>query len=363
MTAKARRKQSDAPPPPREPVRRLRAYVPGEQPADRGIIKLNTNEFPYPPAAEVIEAVRREAAASLRLYPNPTAAPLREALAEELSVGPDWILVGNGSDEILRLVFQAYVGPGDRVAAADPTYSLYPVLAAMFEGRFAAHRTDPEGALPEALFKARARLFVIANPNPPLGALYSIRDLARLAQKRNSLLLIDEAYVAFAPCDCLSLAREHPNVVILRTFSKSHALAGMRVAYAVGRPAAIASLNKIRDSYNVNRVSQAAALAALRAKKYYKRKAEEIVATRERLRRALREMGYRVPRSSGNFVFARSGDGRRMMESLRERRILVRHFDEPGLRDGTRITIGTPQETDQLLAALRQIPAPQEAKP
>jgi histidinol-phosphate aminotransferase len=249
------------------------------------------------------------------------------------------------------------------VAAADPTYSLYPVLAAMFEGRFAAHRTDPEGALPEALFKARARLFVIANPNPPLGALYSIRDLARLAQKRNSLLLIDEAYVAFAPCDCLSLAREHPNVVILRTFSKSHALAGMRVAYAVGRPAAIASLNKIRDSYNVNRVSQAAALAALRAKKYYKRKAEEIVATRERLRRALREMGYRVPRSSGNFVFARSGDGRRMMESLRERRILVRHFDEPGLRDGTRITIGTPQETDQLLAALRQIPAPQEAKP
>jgi histidinol-phosphate aminotransferase len=355
--------KNDFPPPPRDAVRNMEAYVPGEQPADPDIVKLNTNEFPYPPPESVLEAVRKEAADSLRKYPNPACAPLRRALAEECGVPPEWIFVGNGSDEVLRLVFQAYLEPGDEVAAADPTYSLYPVLAAMFEARYVEHPAGPDGELPDSLFEASPRVFVIANPNPPIGALYPAGELARLAEKRGSLLVIDEAYVAFAERDCADMVREHPNVLVSRTFSKSHALAGLRIGYAISRPGTIEALDKIRDSYNVNRVSQAAALAALGAKDYYRAKAKEIAGTRERLRDGLLAMGYEVPRSSGNFLFVRCGDGKRLLNALRKCKILARHFDSPGLRDGARITIGTPEEIDRLLDALRHIPIVPEKTP
>ncbi|MCX7014725.1 MAG: histidinol-phosphate transaminase [Candidatus Sumerlaeota bacterium] len=354
---------SNRPPLPREAVRRLTAYTPGEQPSDLNIIKLNTNEFPYPPAPEAVDAVRREAAQTLRRYPNPTCAPLRQALAAEFGVEPARVFVGNGSDEILRLIVQAYAGPGDTLAIADPTYSLYPVLADMFEACVETHATDDEGALPESLFHTRARLILIGNPNPPLGAQYSLAEMERLADLRDSLVLIDEAYAAFAPFDCMELARRRPNVVVARTFSKSHGLAGMRVGYAVGRPEVIEALDKIRDSYNVNRVSQAAALAALRAKDYYSARIREMVRTRERLRAALLGLRCRAPRSAANFLFARCGDGRRLLDALRERRILVRFFDLPGLRDGCRISIGTPEETDALIAALQEILPFPEARP
>jgi histidinol-phosphate aminotransferase len=339
-------------PPPREAVRRLSPYTPGEQPSDPDIVKLNTNEFPYPPAPEVVEAVRREAGEALRRYPNPTCAPLRQALAEECGVAPENILVGNGSDEILRLLFQAYIGPGDEVAVTDPTYSLYPVLAEMFEGRLATCAPSDGNLLGEEIFSAQARLFVVANPNPPLGTLYEAADLERLAGKSDRLLVIDEAYVAFAPRDCLALAREHPNVAISRTFSKSHGMAGLRVGYIVACREIIGWLDRIRDSYNVNRVSQAAALAALEARDYYAPKIREMVETRERLREELTSRGFDVSPSAANFLFARSGDGRRTMESLRKQGVLVRYFDEPGLRDGVRISVGTPQEIDCLLKAL-----------
>ncbi len=352
--------KNDSPPAPREAVRNMRAYVPGEQPNDPDIVKLNTNEFPYPPPESVLEAVRKEASDSLRQYPNPTAAPLRRALAETCCVPPEWILVGNGSDEVLRLIFHAYLEPGAEIAATDPTYSLYPVLAAMFDAKYTEHPTGPNGELPDSLFEASPRIFAIANPNPPIGALYTQEELQRLAAKRESLLLIDEAYVAFAERDCIDMVREHPNVVVSRTFSKSHALAGLRIGYAVARPQVIEALDKIRDSYNLNRVSQGAALAALQARDYYDRKMKEIVETRERLRNELLAMGYEVPKSSGNFLFARCGDGKRLLNTLRECKILVRHFDSPAFRDGVRITIGTPGEIDRLLEELCKIPIDQE---
>lgn len=352
----------EGPPRPRRVVEEMHAYVPGEQPTDPAIVKLNTNEFPYPPAPEAIEAVRAAADETLRKYPHPTCGPLREALAAECGVDPDWVFVGNGSDEVLRLLFQAYVDPGDEVAITDPTYSLYPVLAAMFGGRLECYPTDADGNLKEAIFEASPRMFVIANPNPPLGTLYDSGTLGRLAAKRESLLIVDEAYVAFAARDCLDMVRQYPNVVISRTFSKSHGLAGMRVGYAIARPEVIKALDTLRDSYNVNRASQAAALAALGARDYYLEKAAEIVRTRESVRESLLELGYEVPRSAGNFVFARSGDGEGMMEALREENVLVRHFDDPALRDGVRITIGTPEEIDRLMEALDQIPSPREAE-
>ncbi|OPZ19607.1 MAG: Histidinol-phosphate aminotransferase [candidate division BRC1 bacterium ADurb.BinA364] len=344
---------------PRRAVREMSAYTPGEQPADPAIVKLNTNEFPYPPAPEVVEALRREATAALRLYPNPSAAPLRAALAELCGVAPERVFTGNGSDETLRYLFHAFAEPGDSIAILDPTYSLYPVLAKMFDERIEAHAAGEAPRLPESLFASRARLFVVANPNPPLGVFYPLREIARLADARpEALVAVDEAYAAFAPGDCLALARERANVLVSRTFSKSHALAGMRIGYAVAHPAVIESLDKIRDSYNINRASQAVALAALDAHGYYEAKAREIVETRERLRQALLEMGYRVPPSSGNFLFARSGDGRATLEALRKRKILVRFFDDPALRDGVRITIGSPEEIDRLIEAMRELPAP-----
>lgn len=351
-------------PRPRKTIQKMQAYVPGEQPREENIVKLNTNEFPYPPAPEVLEAIRAEATESVRRYPNPTSQLLREALSETCGLEPSNILVGNGSDENLRLLVQAYLDPGETMAVVDPTYSLYPVLAEMFDGRISSHPVDSYGHLPQGLFTNTPRMFMIANPNPPIGTQFEQADIKRLAKKHEkSLLVIDEAYVAFAGQDCLPLLREQGNVVISRTFSKSHGMAGMRVGYVAAHPAVIETLDKIRDSYNVNRVSQAAALAAVKAVDYYTEKCRMIVETRERLRDTMVGMGYEVPASAGNFIFARSGNGLATLTALRERNILVRYFDLPGLRDGVRITIGTDDETNMLIEALRQIPAPNEVKP
>jgi len=347
-----------SPPPPRKVVQKLEAYVPGEQPKVWDIVKLNTNEFPYPPAPEVLEAIRAEATEAVRRYPNPTSQPLRQVLAHQCGFAEENILVGNGSDENLRLLAQAYLEPGDALAVVDPTYSLYPVLAAMFEGRLSVHPVDSYGRLPRNLFQVSPRMFMIANPNPPIGTLFSEQDLRELADRHpQSLLVIDEAYVAFSPNDCLKLARECANVVVTRTFSKSYGMAGMRVGYVVAHRQVIETLDKIRDSYNVNRVSQAAAIAAIGAQDYYDERCRQIIATRDSLRQEMIALGYDVPASAGNFIFARSGDGRSLMEALRDRNILVRYFDLPGLRDGVRITIGTEEETARLLEALKGLRA------
>lgn len=340
----------------------MEAYTPGEQPGDPDIIKLNTNEFPYPPAPQVIDALRREidgqAGDNLRKYPNPAASALRQALAEEHGLEADWILAGNGSDEVLRLIFQAYLNPGDEVAILQPTYSLYPVLCEMFEARLTRHPAGEDGQLPESIFRGAPRVIAISNPNPPLGTFYHLGGLVRLAQETNNLLLIDEAYAAFAPHDCIGIVKRHPNVVVSRTFSKSHALAGMRVGYLIAHPDIIRQLDKIRDSYNMNRLSQAAALAALKARDYYAERIKRIIASRDFLQDELAKLGYRVPESQANFLFARSGDGKQTLEGLRKQNILVRYFDDADLRDGTRITVGTPGEIEKLLDALKNLPNP-----
>lgn len=341
-------------------IAQLEAYIPGEQPREPGYIKLNTNESPYPPAPEVLEAVRKAADEALfNKYPDPTSSALRAALAQQAGVSPSQILVGNGSDEVLRLLCHAFLRgtEGDRIGMVHPTYSLYKTLAAMFGcGTVVYDPQPPEYRIPAEVREAPVRILFIANPNPPIGTLYASGELAALAAADPTrLLVVDEAYVDFAGQDALQVFHAHENVVISRTFSKSYSLAGLRVGYVIAREPVIAQLDKVRDSYNVNRVSQAAAEAALRAAEYYRDRCAQIREDREYLAGRLRSLGFEVPPSHGNFVFARRSDAPELYRQLKERKILVRYFSDPALADGIRITIGTRAELNALLAAIERL--------
>ncbi len=342
-------------PSPRPFLEKLEAYVPGEQPRGGGWVKLNTNEFPYPAAPQVIEAIRREAADTVRVYPDPTATALREKLAERNGVEADQVLVGNGSDEILRLIAHAWLGPDRPLAMVLPTYTLYQVLAAQFSAPVNIHRLDHFERLPGSLFADKWAACFLPAPNPPLGTAFPIEELEKLAAT-GGLLVLDGAYIDFAPgYNPLAALKGHPAVIHTRTFSKSFGLAGVRVGCAIGPKPLIAALHKLRDSYNVNRLSQAAALGALEGADYYAARCAEIIASRGRLTQELRRRGFEVPESHGNFVFASRADVPTLYERLKERKILVRYFRHSGLEGGMRITIGTPGENEALLRAIDAI--------
>jgi len=338
-------------------VSNMHGYVPGEQPKATDVIKLNTNEAPYPAAPEVNEAILQESGrGNFNKYPNPTCEPLRISIAQRLGVTPEEIVVGNGSDEILRMLVHAFTRPGenDTIAVASPTYSLYDTLAAMFGAKVETHLSKaPDYLLPESLIEASARIVMLPNPNPPIGTWYGNPDLECLAAADpDRLVIIDEAYVDFAEGDALPVYRKYENVVISRTFSKSYSLAGLRAGFCVARPRLTEALNKIKDSYNVNRLTQAAALAAWNAKSYYSDMVGRIKEDRVFLAEELKKRGFTVPPSQGNFVFAKRTGAKKLYEELKARNILVRYFDTPGLSDGLRITVGTRDELMKLLDGL-----------
>lgn len=336
-------------------LQKMAGYTPGEQLAGVQIIKLNTNENAYPPAQSVVDAVAA-AAHGLNLYPNPTCAPLRKALAAYHGVQPENILVGNGSDEILRIIVHAFIGKGDTLAVVEPSYSLYPILAQLFEGKTKHYALEGLERLPEAVFNGPEPLFMIANPNPPVGTLFTKAEIARLCRERAPrIVVVEETYADFAQKDCLSLLSEFSNLIITRTFSKSFSLAGLRVGYMIAHPDLINEFNKIKDSYNVNSLSQAAAGAAIAAYNEMHTNAACIIATRDKTANALQNMGYRVYESHANFLFVKHPDAKAHYLALRERNILTRYFDLPGLRDGIRISIGTEEQMEKVLAALKEI--------
>ncbi len=339
----------------RAAVARLSGYVPGEQPSDPRVVKLNTNENPYPPSARVREAML-EACEQLHLYPDPTARPLRERAARLYGVDPEGIVVGNGSDELLSLVLRAVIDPGDAVAFPVPTYSLYDTLVALQDGVTLRIPFPDDFSLPAGLRTVRARLRIVCNPNAPSGtvvALDALEDLARA--RRDSLVVIDEAYVDFADHSAVTLATRHPNVVVLRTLSKSYSLAGLRVGFAITTPALAEQLHKVRDSYNVGRLAQAGALAALEDQATMLAHVACVRATRARLESSLAALGFAVTPSQANFVLARRpGEPQGgLVAALKDRGILVRHFAE--LPDALRISVGTDAEIDRLLASLAEL--------
>lgn len=340
----------------RPSVQELEAYTPGEQPKGAGRVKLNTNENPYPPSPAVARVLRTFAVDSLRLYPDPFSQALRERLAELAGVSPGQVFVGNGSDEVLRLAMRAFTQPGGTVAAFDPTYSLYPVLAAAEELAYRAVPL-PEGfGWTEPPAELDATLFCLANPNAPTGVLYPVETVRAFCRRFPGVVLVDEAYVDFSEGrDCLALAKELPNVLVCRTLSKSLSLAGLRVGYAVGAPALIEALYKLKDSYNLDRLAQALALAALGDLPWMQDNARRIIATRKRVAAELEKRGFAVVPSAANFLFVEPPAGTAaadLFAALRAKNILVRYF--PGDRTGRflRVSTGTDAQMDAFLAAL-----------
>jgi histidinol-phosphate aminotransferase len=340
----------------RPTVERMHAYVPGEQPQGGRVVKLNTNENPYPPAPGVLAAVADAAVADLRLYPEPTAKPLREAAARVYGVRPEQVLAGNGSDELLTMLMRAVVGVDDIVVYPEPTYSLYDVLVTIQEGRALTIPFPADFTLPPALFAAEGRLMIVCNPNAPSGSLTPLAPLAELASGFDGVVVVDEAYIDFAPpaSTALPLLASHDNVVVLRTFSKSFSLAGMRIGLAFGHPDVLGQIAKVKDSYNLSRVAIAAGVAALADVAHMERNVARILATRARLSERLATLGYDVLPSATNFVLARrpGEDQAPVQAALRERGVLVRHFATDRLRHALRISVGTEAEVDRLLAEL-----------
>lgn len=341
----------------RKKIEAMDGYVPGEQPRDRRYVKLNTNENPYPPSPRVIEAIQDALGGDLRLYPDPMADEIRDRAARLYQLKSANVLVGNGSDELLAILMRATIDPGDRVAYPVPTYSLYDTLVTLHDGKAERVPFPADFSLPPALATSDARLLILCNPNAPSGTLIPPESLAPLFERRDRLVVIDEAYVDFAEQNCLDLLAKHRNAVILRTLSKSYSLAGLRIGLALAAESVIEQLAKVKDSYNVNRLSIVAGAAALRDPRWMEANVRRVRRTREALTRRLVEMGFQVPRSQANFVLARRpGENLEpIYQGLRRRGVLVRYFATPGLRDAIRITVGTDDEITVLLRVLGQL--------
>lgn len=345
-------------------LKSLHAYVPGDQPAGSGWIKLNTNELPFPPPESVGEAIAAEVS-RLNRYPDPLSRSLRETLATRHGVDSAQVIVGNGSDDLLNLLVRAFGGPGAPTGQVSPSYSLYPVLVAGAGGELVSFDLEEGFQLPEAVFRGHGcRLFFLTSPNAPSGIRFDNESIRRLARATDGLLVVDEAYAEFAEGDARGLLASEPNLIITRTFSKAYGLAGLRVGYALGPADVVATLDRIRDSYNVNRVSHAGALAALGEQAAFDELVERIRRTRRRVGAALGELGWRVYPSETNFLLgepccacreASEACADDLFGYLKERRILVRRFrGHPLTERALRITVGTDDEMDTFLETVKQ---------
>ncbi len=338
----------------------MQGYVPGEQPRDDGYIKLNTNENPYPPSPRVLAALRKAINPSLRLYPEPLGDSLRSVAASVYGVRQENIIAGNGSDELLSMLVRSFVEPHGRVAFAVPTYTLYETLIEIQGGVKAAVDYPADFSVPDALAAQGAPLTFICNPNSPSGTLVSIQEIHRLARAVSGILVVDEAYVDFAESEgasALPLISQLPNLVVLRTFSKSFSLAGLRIGLAFAPAEIIAGMMKIKDSYNLNRLSLTAAAAALQDLPWMTRNVRRIQSSRRKLTAGIRKLGFQVLPSQANFILAKrpGEDLKDVYEALKRQKILVRYFDAPGLRDALRITVGTAREVTALLSAAKAL--------
>jgi histidinol-phosphate aminotransferase len=339
----------------------MKGYVPGYQPPDEAAyIKLNTNENPYPPSPLVKEAILKELGsdgASLRKYPSASSSQLREIAGKLYGFDPSWIIMANGSDEVLNNLIRAFAGEGDEVGYVHPSYSYYATLAEIQGARVRTFGLTPDFRIADFPDRYDGKLFFLTTPNSPLGFAFPLSYVQELAGRCDGVLVVDEAYADFAEENALDLVKRFENVVVTRTLSKSYSLAGMRLGLAVARPEVIAALDKIRDHYNLDRLAQAACAAALEDQAYFKACTVEILATRQWFMAELRKIGYTVTSSQGNFVFAAppDRDGKRIYDGLFARKILVRHFTDPLLAHGLRISIGTREEMEATLKAIQEI--------
>ncbi len=337
----------------------MEEYVPGEQPENLDeYIKLNTNENPFPPSKAVLEALKNAADASLRRYPNPNADPLRSAFASANDLDMDHVFVGNGSDEIFSLLFRGFIEPEGKALFAYPSYSLYDTLAEMNGIRFDRVNLRPDFSFDmDAFLKKKGDLVIVTNPNNPTGTGVTVEQVRSFLGKYKGLLVVDEAYVDFYGGSCLPLVKEFDNIVVTRSFSKSYSLAGMRIGLALAGRDIIRGFQKLKDSYNVNRLAVTAAVAALGDVKSFRYNLEMVVNNKEYMEERLAGLGFETVPSRANFVFTRhpTVPAAEIYRRLKERKILVRYFTGPVRDQYVRISVGTMQEIKTLVEELSAI--------
>ncbi|AXQ31500.1 histidinol-phosphate transaminase [Solimonas sp. K1W22B-7] len=342
-------------------VRGLTPYVPGEQPKIADLIKLNTNENPYPPSPRATAAISAAVDGSLRLYPDPNADRLKAAIAAAHGLKPAQVFVGNGSDEVLAFVFQGLLKHEQPILFPDITYSFYPVYCGLYGVEYRTLPLDESFRIRVADYARPNGGVILPNPNAPTGCLLSLVEIdALLAANTESVVVIDEAYIDFGGESAAALVDRHPNLLVVQTFSKSRSLAGMRVGFALGHPGLIDALERIKNSFNsypLDRLAQAGATAAMEDRAYFEQTCRAVIATRERLAGELAALGFEVLPSAANFVFARhpGRDAAQLAAALRERKIIVRHFKAARIEQFLRITIGTDEQCAALVTALREI--------
>lgn len=339
-------------------VHELEPYVPGEQPKIANLIKLNTNENPYGPSPKVLEAIRYVTNDSLRLYPDPTSLRLRETIARYYQLGPENVFVGNGSDEVLAHVFNAFFRHENPVLFPDITYSFYPVYCRLFDVAFEQIPLSETFAINVTdYFKANGGI-IFPNPNAPTGCALSLMDIRTLLEHNaDSVVVIDEAYVDFGAETAISLVKDYPNLLVTQTLSKSRSLAGIRLGFAIGSAELIEGLVRVKDSFNsypIDRLAEAAAMAAIDDESYFQQTCQTVIDDRKKVVSALDELGFEVLPSAANFVFARHPDyaAEMLAQGLRNEGVIVRYFNKPRISDFLRITIGTPGENQRLLSVL-----------
>jgi histidinol-phosphate aminotransferase len=343
-------------------VARLSPYVPGEQPSDPNLIKLNTNENPYGPSPRVVEAVRAENGDRLRLYPSAESDALRNALAARHGVTPAHVFLGNGSDEVLAHAFHAFFQHGSPLLFPDVTYSFYPTYCELYG---IPYRTLPVGAdfrIDPAAYEGAGEHagIIFANPNAPTSRALGLGDVERIVRASDRVVLVDEAYVDFGGESASPLIARHENLLVVQTFSKSRSLAGMRIGFALGHPQLIEALTRVKNSFNsypLDRLAQAAGLAALEDEAYFEDTRQRVMASRAQLAEGMNALGFEVLPSAANFVFARhpQRSAEALARALRERGVLVRYFKKPRIDQYLRITVGRPDQCQALLSALEQL--------
>ncbi|MCH9021656.1 MAG: histidinol-phosphate transaminase [Planctomycetes bacterium] len=336
----------------------LNGYEPGDQPQGDSTVKLNTNENPYPPSPRVFEAIRATTGESLRRYPPVYWDEFRAAAGEVLNVDPDLIVCGNGGDELLTILLRSCCDAHRPLAYPVSTYSLYPILAEIQGCEVIEVEFAQDGRIPPELANTKAALTILCNPNAPTGTMAKTQDVAELAAKLNGILCIDEAYVDFSQWNCLGLLEDFDNIFILRSMSKGYSLAGLRFGFGIGSQRIVETMYKVKDSYNVDAIAQAAATAAIRDQEYCKTNIQKIIAERQRLTKQLQILGFNVQESQTNFLCAQINkpSANQVYDRLAEQNIYVRYFpNDPRLKDKLRITIGTPQQNESLLNALQEI--------
>lgn len=339
-------------------IQGMEGYVPGKQPTDGAYIKLNTNENPYPPSPRVLAAIRDAVGGDLRLYSDPVALRLRETAAALYGCQVDEIIAGNGSDDILTIIFRTFLDAGDCIATPAPSYSLYNALSALQDARCLEIPMGPGYTLPADLDAHGAKVLFIVNPNAPTGVWHPLAALRALLEQTQSIVVIDEAYADFAGESALDLLKDFPHLIVVRTFSKSYALAGMRLGLGFAHRDLIAQMMKVKDSYNLDRLAIVAGCAALQDQAWLHETVGMIVRTRTWLQQGLEALGLHVPPSRSNFVFPRLPDGRAgaIFAALEQRHILVRYFRSgPLVQDSLRVTVGTDAEVETFVQTLREL--------